>query len=157
MPVGVTGGLSDDLLATSLYNLVLYDPIKEPFEHVKHLTLKAAFLLALAFAKCSSEIYTWVRKKLFNLGQWEKIAAVIICSFFLSFPNHKRPTKIARPDGKLNCSLQKLRLIEIFKFSVPANKNSKDKKDKADKSEKGDKLVDLSLLSDILTLTSRIL
>ena len=41
---------------------------------LKHLTLKTAFLLALAFGKCHSEIPAWVVNKLSNLGQWEKVA-----------------------------------------------------------------------------------
>ena len=36
---------------------------------LKHLTLKTAFLLALA-----SEIHAWVANKVSNLGQWEKVA-----------------------------------------------------------------------------------
>ena len=41
---------------------------------LKHLTLKTAFLLALASGKCRSEIHAWVANKLSNLGQWEKVA-----------------------------------------------------------------------------------
>ena len=37
---------------------------------LKHLTLKTAFLLALASGKRRSEIHAWVS----NLGQWEKVA-----------------------------------------------------------------------------------
>ena len=41
---------------------------------LKHLTLKAAFLLALASGKRRSEIHAWVANKVSNLGQWEKVA-----------------------------------------------------------------------------------
>ena len=40
---------------------------------LKHLTLKTAFLLALASGK-RSEIHAWVANKVSNLGQWEKVA-----------------------------------------------------------------------------------
>ena len=47
---------------------------KKPFEpmkdsDIKHLTLKTAFLLALASGKCRSEIHAWVANKVSNLGQ----------------------------------------------------------------------------------------
>ena len=47
-----------------------------PFEHMKdtdlkHLTLKAGFLLALASGKCCSKVHAWVGNKVSNLGQWE--------------------------------------------------------------------------------------
>ena len=41
---------------------------------LKHLTLKTAFLLALASGKRRSEIDAWVANKVSNLGQWEKVA-----------------------------------------------------------------------------------
>ena len=41
---------------------------------LKHLTLKTAFLLALASGKRLSEIHAWVVNKVSNLGQWEKVA-----------------------------------------------------------------------------------
>ena len=41
---------------------------------LKHLTLKTAFLLALAFGKHRSEIHACVANKVSNLGQWEKVA-----------------------------------------------------------------------------------
>ena len=37
---------------------------------LKHLTLKTAFLLALASSKC----HAWVANKVSNLGQWEKVS-----------------------------------------------------------------------------------
>ena len=39
---------------------------------LKHLTLKTAFLLALASGKRLFEIYPWVANKVSNLGHWEK-------------------------------------------------------------------------------------
>ena len=58
---------------------VLNELTKAPFEpmkdtDLKHLTLKTAFLLALASGKRRSEIHAWVANKVSNLGQWEKVA-----------------------------------------------------------------------------------
>ena len=60
-------------------SVVLNKLTKAPFEPVKdtdlkHLTLKTAFLLALASGKRRSEIHAWVTNKVSNLGQWEKVA-----------------------------------------------------------------------------------
>ena len=60
-------------------SVVLNELTKAPFEpmkdtYLKHLTLKTAFLLALASCKRHSEIHAWVANKVSNLGQWEKIA-----------------------------------------------------------------------------------
>ena len=60
-------------------SVVLNELTKAPFEpmkdtDLKHLTLKTAFLLALASGKCCSEIHAWVANKVSNLGQWEKVA-----------------------------------------------------------------------------------
>ena len=60
-------------------SVVLNEFTKAPFEPVKdtdlkHLTLKTAFLLALASGKRRSEIHAWVANKVSNLGQWEKVA-----------------------------------------------------------------------------------
>ena len=41
---------------------------------LKHLTLKTAFLLALASGQRRSEIHAWVANKVSNLAQWEKVA-----------------------------------------------------------------------------------
>ena len=41
---------------------------------LKHLTLKTAFLLALASGKRRNEIHAWAANKVSNLGQWEKVA-----------------------------------------------------------------------------------
>ena len=40
----------------------------------KHLTLKTAFLQALASGKRRSEIHAWVANKVSYLGQWENVA-----------------------------------------------------------------------------------
>ena len=60
-------------------SVVLNELTKKPFEpmkdsDIKHLTLKTAFLLALASGKRRSEIHAWVANKVSNLGQWEKVA-----------------------------------------------------------------------------------
>ena len=60
-------------------SVVLNELTKAPFEpmkdtDLKHLTLKTAFLLALASGKRHSEIHSWVANKVSNLGQWEKVA-----------------------------------------------------------------------------------
>ena len=60
-------------------SVVLNELTKSPFEpmkdtDLKHLTLKTAFLLALASGKCRSEIHARVANKVSNLGQWEKVA-----------------------------------------------------------------------------------
>ena len=60
-------------------SVVLSELTKAPFEpmkdtDLKHLTLKTAFLLALASGKRHSEIHAWVANKVSNLGQWEKVA-----------------------------------------------------------------------------------
>ena len=57
---------------------VLNELTKAPFEpmkdtDLKHLTLKTAFLLALASGKRRSEIHTWIANKVSNLGQWETV------------------------------------------------------------------------------------
>ena len=59
-------------------SVVLNELTKAPFEPMKDtdlklLTLKTAFLLALACGKCCSEIHAWVANKVSNLGQWEKV------------------------------------------------------------------------------------
>ena len=60
-------------------SVVLNELTKSPFEpmkdtDLKYLTLKTAFLLALASGKRRSEIHAWVANKVSNLGQWEKVA-----------------------------------------------------------------------------------
>ena len=65
---------------------VLNELTKAPFEpmkdtDLKHLTLKTAFLLALASGKRRSEIHAWVANKVSNLGQWEKVALLPFSDF----------------------------------------------------------------------------
>ena len=60
-------------------SVVLNELTKAPLEpmkntDLKHLTLKTAFLLALASGKRRSEIHAWVANKVSNLGRWEKVA-----------------------------------------------------------------------------------
>ena len=60
-------------------SVILNELTKAPFvpmkdSDLKHLTLKTAFLLALASGKRRSEIHAWVANKVPNLGQWEKVA-----------------------------------------------------------------------------------
>ena len=59
-------------------SVVLNELTKAPFEpmkdKIKHLTLKTAFLLALASGKRRSEIHAWVANRVSNLGQWRKVA-----------------------------------------------------------------------------------
>ena len=60
-------------------SVVLNELTKSPFEpmkdtDLKHLTLKTAFLLALASGKHHSKIHAWVANKVSNQGQWEKVA-----------------------------------------------------------------------------------
>ena len=60
-------------------SVVLNELTKAPFEpmkdsDLKYLTLKTAFLLALASGNRRSEIHAWVANKVANLGQWEKVA-----------------------------------------------------------------------------------
>ena len=67
-------------IVPKVFNLsVVNELTKAPFEpmkdtNLKHLTLKTAFLLALASGKRRSEIHAWVANKVSNLGQWEKVA-----------------------------------------------------------------------------------
>ena len=58
-----------------------FEPMKDT--DLKHLTLKTAFLLALASGKRRSEIHAWVANKVSNLGQWEKVA-LFPCSDFIA-------------------------------------------------------------------------
>ena len=63
-------------------SVVLNELTKAPFEpmkdtDLKHLTLKTAFLLALASGKRHSKIHAWVANKVFNLGQWEKVLVLV--------------------------------------------------------------------------------
>ena len=76
-------------------SVVLSELTKAPFEpmkdtDLKHLTLKTAFLLALASGKCRSEIYAWVANKVSNLGQWEKVALFPSSNFYSQKPTIAR-------------------------------------------------------------------
>ena len=69
-------------------SVVLNELTKAPFgpmkdTYLKHLTLKTAFLLALASGKRRSEIHAWVANKVSILGQWEKVA-LFPCSDFIA-------------------------------------------------------------------------
>ena len=60
-------------------SVVFNELTKVPFEpmidtDLQHLTLKTAFLLALASGKCRSKIQAWVASKVSNLGYWKKVA-----------------------------------------------------------------------------------
>ena len=60
-------------------SVILSELTKAPFEpmkdtDLKHLTLKTAFLLALASSKRRSKIHAWVANKVSNLDQWGKVA-----------------------------------------------------------------------------------
>ena len=60
------------ILSVVLNDVVPFEPMKDT--DLKHLTLKTAFLLALASSKRQSEIHARVANKVSNLGQWEKVA-----------------------------------------------------------------------------------
>ena len=55
---------------------VPFEPMKDT--DLKHLSLKAAFLLALASGKRRSEIHAWVANKVSNLGQWKRLLFPIL-------------------------------------------------------------------------------
>ena len=76
-------------------SVVLNELKKAPFESMKdtdlkHLTLKTAFLLALASSKRHSEIHACVANKVSNLGQWEKVALFPSLDFIAKKPTSKR-------------------------------------------------------------------
>ena len=80
-------------------SVVLNKLTKVPFEpmkdtDLKHLTLKTAFLLALASGKRRSEIHTWVANKVSNLGQWEKVALFPSSDFIAK--NHLAGEKVLK-------------------------------------------------------------
>ena len=68
-----------------------FEPMKDT--DLKHLTLKTAFLLALASGKRHSEIHAWVASKVSNLGQWEKVALFPSSDF-------KAKNQLAREDSQ---------------------------------------------------------
>ena len=64
-------------------SVVLNELTKAPFEpmkdtDLKHVTLKTAFLLALASGKRRSEIHAWVANKISNLGQILPLRPVVL-------------------------------------------------------------------------------
>ena len=76
-------------------SVLLNELTKAPFEpmkdtDLKHLTLKTAFLLALASGKRCSEIHAWVANKVSNLGQWGKGCFVPLFRFHSQKPTSKR-------------------------------------------------------------------
>ena len=56
-----------------------FEPMKD--SDIKHLTLKTAFLIALASGKRRTEIHAWVANKVSNLGQWEKVGLFLSTAF----------------------------------------------------------------------------
>ena len=67
-------------------SVVLNELTKAPFEpmkdtDLKHLTLKTAFLLALASCKRRSEIHAWVANKVSNQGHWKKVSLFLSSDF----------------------------------------------------------------------------
>ena len=64
-------------------SVVLNELTKAPFElmqdtDLQHLTLKTAFLLALASGKCRSEIHAWVPNKVSNLGHGKRLPCSLL-------------------------------------------------------------------------------
>ena len=64
-------------------SVVLNELTKAPFEpmkdtDLKHLTLKTAFLLALASGKCCSKIHACVANKVSNLGQSDRLPCSLL-------------------------------------------------------------------------------
>ena len=91
-------------------SVVLNELTKVPFKpmkdtDLKHLTLKTAFLLALASGKRRSEIHTWVANKVSNLGQWEKVALFPSSDFIAK-------DKLAR-EGSESVSLETIPALTI--------------------------------------------
>ena len=60
---------------------------------LKHLTLKIAFLLALATSKCRSKIHARDANKAYSLSQWEKVALFPFSEFIAK-------TQLAREDSQ---------------------------------------------------------
>ena len=94
-------------------SVVLNELTKAPFEplkdiNLKHLTLKTAFLLALASGKCRSEIYAWVANKVSNLGQWEKVALFPSSDFMAK-------NQLAREGSKSVSPVRSLLFISVKK------------------------------------------
>ena len=64
---------------------------------LKHLTLKTAFLLALASGKRHSKIHAWVANKLSNLGQWEKVALFPSSDFIAKYQLARKSSQSVSP------------------------------------------------------------
>ena len=81
-------------LPNGTFSVVLNELTKAPCEpmkdtDLKHLTLKTAFLLALASLKHYSEIHAWFANKVSTLGQWENVA-LFPSSGFIAKNQHAR-------------------------------------------------------------------
>ena len=101
-------------------SVVLNGLTKAPFVRMKdtdlkHLTLKTAFLLALASGKHHSEIYTWVANKVSNLGHWEKVASVPLFRFHSQMPSNSRFSKCVSGDYLL---VSLLSFISVTVFNM---------------------------------------
>ena len=93
-------------------SVVLNELTKAPFEpmkdtDLKHLTLKTAFLLALASGKRRSEIHAWVANKVSNLGQWDKVALFPSSDF-------KAKNQLAREGSQ---SVSPVVLLTVFRYA----------------------------------------
>ena len=87
-----------------------FGPMKDT--NLKHLTLKTAFLLALASGKRRSEIHAWVGNKVSNLGQWEKVVLFPSSDFI---GNSKKTGPCAGPEVLFGLN-QKPKSVSIPSF-----------------------------------------
>ena len=83
-------------------SVVLNELTKAPFApmkdtDLKYLTLKTAFLLALASSKRRSKIHAWVGNKVSNLGQWEKVALFPSSDFIAKNQLAREPSQSVSP------------------------------------------------------------
>ena len=115
-------------------SVVLNELTKAPFEprkdtDLKHLTLKTAFLLALASGKRRSEIHAWVPNKVSNLGQWEKVALfpssdfIVVISTGIRISGYPNPeylpkSEITYPSTRNYCQYRPLWLTEYRHIST---------------------------------------
>ena len=104
-------------------SVVLNELTKAPFEpmkdsDLKHLTLKTAFLLALASGKRRSEIHAWVANKASNLGQWEKVALFPSSDFIAKNQLAREGSQSVSPVG-----VQRIKILrtESIRESIIAN------------------------------------
>ena len=72
-----------------------FEPMKDT--DLKYLTLKTAFLLALASGKLRSEIHAWVANKVLNLGQWQKVALFPSSDFIAKNPLSREGSQSVSP------------------------------------------------------------